>query len=142
MPHARITIVRLDAGRPVPVTVARPGDELAALFEIDPGPVPAILTFEIYRGDTPRHRWSQRVEIPARLACRLHWRDRPAASSRLVVRVWGGKALLASRVVLLLPGQADAQGRLPDDSTPEEPGSARTRLAFQERFRDLLGEQG
>jgi hypothetical protein len=138
-PRVRCTIVRLQAGRVVPVTVARPGDELAVLVEVDPGHGPALLLLEVCRGDLARDRWRQRVERPAQLAYRLHWQDRPAASTRLGVRVWDDCVLLACAAVLLLPGAADAQGRLLP-SVPPDPASAATRFAFGERFRSLLND--
>jgi hypothetical protein len=139
LPWVRCLIVRLDGVRPIPVTAARPGDELAALVEIDPGEGPADLLLEVCRGDEVRGRWSARVAGPARLAYRLRWQDRPAASARLAVRVWSGGVLLTSCGVLLLPGPADAQGRLPSRAA-QAPVSDATRVAFQEHLRALLDE--
>jgi hypothetical protein len=138
-PRVRCLIVRLDGGQPIPVTAARPGDELAALVEIGPGEKPADLALEVCRGDEVRGRWSVQVAGPARLAYRLRWQDRPAASARLVVRIWSGGVLLASRSVLLLPAPADAQGRLPARAA-EGPASDATRMAFQEQLRSLLND--
>jgi hypothetical protein len=139
LPRIRCTIVRLDRDQAIPVTVAHPGDQLAALVEVNPGQAPAVLIVEVCRGDVPRGRWVQQVQGPAQLAYRLHWQDRPAASTRLAVRIWCGEVLLASRTVLLLPGPADPQGRLPARA-PQAPQSEATRLAFQQQFRDLLDE--
>jgi hypothetical protein len=138
LPRVRCTVVRLDAGRPVPVTTARPGDELFALVELAHH-APGVLVLDVCRGDSPRGRWPLHISGPARLAYRLRWRDRPTASARLVVRVWCGDVLLASQTVLLLPGPADAQGRLPARA-PLAPASDATRLAFLERLDDLFDE--
>jgi hypothetical protein len=127
-------------GRVTPTAVARPGDDLLVLLAIDSStrlarPLPVEVA--VWRGGQIRDRWQRVIAGPATFAWRLPWRDRPAAGTRIAVRVTLDGHRVAESAVLLLPAPADAQGRFSPAAPPAIPSDA-ILLAVADQFRRLL----
>lgn len=137
----RCRIVRIEGSGLVPTATAGPSDELVLLIAVPAGTAARRLRIDIVRGDDCRDTRLESIDAfagPVVLACRLHWRDRPGASTRLSCRVFLDGTPAASAAVLLLPRQADAQGRL--NAAPPVPMSGPTQMAIVREF-ELLVDQ-
>jgi len=119
--------------------LVRPADELVLLVHVLPRSrspsedhlrtfvrPDADVTIELWRGNTLRDRVVQPLSTtpvqPVSLAHRLHWSDRPNASSRLRCRVLVGGRPISQFEILLGQPAVDAQGRFgaPDERLPTQ----------------------
>jgi hypothetical protein len=141
-PRVKCAICRFENGLPTSVAVARPEDELVLLVEVRPGGLgrgASELMVELDRGEQVRHRVWQRVDCSAAPVCvamRLHWGQRPEASSRLTCRLFLDGQPVGRRTVLLMPDRVDAQGRF--RAGQAAPPSEHTRIIYENAFQALL----
>jgi hypothetical protein len=143
LPAPCCQLLRMSPSLTGPVHTARPGDELVLLVELPAAVAVRVLAVELFRGADRRDGWECVVPssaITTQRVCRLRWRDRPDASSRLTCRVHLDGRQIGEPSVLLVGSGVDAQGRL---SAPPPTGmSDHTRMAVLGAFDQLLAPSG